>query len=42
MWTLWSKVSIPQGAIPKIYQGGKEVEVDCPIETMPVFYRVNT
>lgn len=42
MWTLWSKVSVSKGDIPKIYQGGNEVEVDCPIESMPDFYRMNS
>lgn len=41
-WTLWSKVTTQKGwDIPKIFEGGKTVEVDCPIETLPVFYRVN-
>lgn len=40
LWTLWNKVSLPQVDIPKVYPGGSEVEVDCPIEMMPVFYRV--
>jgi alpha-D-xyloside xylohydrolase len=41
-WTLWSKVNVPQEGIPKVHKGGSEVEVDCPIETLPVFYRVGT
>ncbi|KAJ5573410.1 uncharacterized protein N7459_007837 [Penicillium hispanicum] len=40
-WTLWGKSSVPQEGIPKIYQGGTTAEVDCPIETMPLFYRVS-
>ncbi|KAJ5934117.1 hypothetical protein N7466_003664 [Penicillium verhagenii] len=41
-WTLWGKVNIQREAIPKIFQGGNTVEVDCPIDTIPVFYRVNS
>ncbi|KAJ5688600.1 hypothetical protein N7462_002992 [Penicillium macrosclerotiorum] len=41
-WTLWGKTSAPTDGIPGVYQGGSEVEVDCPIDKLPVFYRVNT
>ncbi|KAJ5763487.1 hypothetical protein N7533_002168 [Penicillium manginii] len=39
-WTLWGKTSATQSGIPGVYKGGTEVEVDCPIETIPIFYRV--
>ena len=39
-WTLWNKVKVSQKGIPEIYEGGREVEVECPIEAIPVFYRV--
>ncbi|KAJ6119230.1 hypothetical protein N7523_003510 [Penicillium sp. IBT 18751x] len=39
-WTLWGKLSAICEGVPMIYQGGREVQVDCPIETLPVFYRV--
>lgn len=40
-WTLWSKTIVQQDGIPRVYAGGTSIEVDCPIETIPVFYRVN-
>ncbi|KAJ5183996.1 hypothetical protein N7492_001612 [Penicillium capsulatum] len=39
-WTVWGKAGIPQKGTPDIYEGGQEVEVECPINAMPVFYRV--
>jgi len=39
-WTLWGKTSTAQRGIPGVHKGGTEVEVDCPIETIPIFYRV--
>lgn len=39
-WTLWGKTSTAQKGIPGVHKGGTEVEVDCPIETIPIFYRV--
>ncbi|KAJ5718911.1 Glycoside hydrolase family 31 [Penicillium malachiteum] len=41
-WTLWGKASMRPECIPKVFEGGSTVEVDCPIETMPVFFRVNS
>ncbi|KAJ5636832.1 uncharacterized protein N7484_010145 [Penicillium longicatenatum] len=41
-WAPWGKVNLQHEEIPKIFQGGITVEVDCPIESMPVFYRVNS
>lgn len=39
-WTVWGKTSVPQDGIPNVYEGGRDVEVSCPIEAIPVFYRV--
>ncbi|KAJ5139523.1 hypothetical protein N7448_002931 [Penicillium atrosanguineum] len=41
-WTLWGKLSTPREGVPMVYKGGSEVEVECPIVTLPVFYRVST
>ncbi|KAJ5278624.1 hypothetical protein N7478_003996 [Penicillium angulare] len=40
-WTLWGKTNAQKDNIPKIFDGGQSVEVDCPIHTMPVFFRLN-
>ncbi|OQE19117.1 hypothetical protein PENSTE_c016G07390 [Penicillium steckii] len=39
-WTPWGKTSTAQIGIPGVHKGGTEVEIDCPIETIPIFYRV--
>lgn len=39
-WTPWGKTSTAQKGIPGVHKGGTEVEIDCPIETIPIFYRV--
>ncbi|KAJ5746719.1 hypothetical protein N7520_011901 [Penicillium odoratum] len=41
-WTPWGKVNTQHDEIPKIFSGGVTVEVNCPIDTMPVFYRVGS
>lgn len=40
-WTLWSKMSVQQDGIPPVHKGGTSIVVDCPIETIPVFYRIS-
>lgn len=40
-WALWSKASVQQDGIPGVFGGGASIEVDCPIETIPVFYRIS-
>ncbi|KAJ5086100.1 glycosyl hydrolase [Penicillium argentinense] len=39
-WTLWGQTKPPHSGVPGVYKGPTTVEVDCPIETIPIFYRV--
>ncbi|KAF7713494.1 Alpha-D-xyloside xylohydrolase [Penicillium ucsense] len=41
-WKLWSRLASSKEDASKTWDGGITVEVDCPIETMPVFCRVDS
>ncbi|KAJ5483947.1 glucosidase [Penicillium diatomitis] len=41
-WELWSRLASSKEGASKTWDGGITVEVDCPIETMPVFCRVDS
>ena len=40
-WTLWERLASSSNDPRKTWDGGVDVEVDCPIETMPVFCRMD-